>query len=251
VEAIQRDDLNESRNLIAAGHGWRPIIDSHGDLHLIGGRYFFPVHLAAGEGRERILQELLCAEVRRELHRRGMQQEVDKMESDLLELLRAGSLPRAGAELDVRDEEGRTPIMWVCSLHDSFDRQKEARQLRCLRLLARAGANLEATNAWYGKTALHQSARHGDAVFVKELISFGANVDARAANGNTPLHEACAAITKEERLAVVRLLVEAGSDPTVKNRDGKTARDIALENGYSDVLTTLEASVKASKKKPQ
>jgi ankyrin repeat protein len=241
VEAIRRDDLAQARKLIAAEHGWRPVLDPDGKLHLPGGRYFFPVHLAAREGSDAILEELLCDEVRREVRKGGMQG-VDEMKSDLQGLMRAGRLLRAGALIDARDEEGQTPIMWICAYRTIIGPHNEARQLRCLRLLAQAGADLEAKTAWYGHTALHRSARVGDAAYVKELIALGANVNSRAANGNTPLHEGCTTLTQEGRLTVVKLLVEAGADPNAKNRDGKTPAQYALEHQpdpYPDVLPLL------------
>ena len=40
----------------------------------------------------------------------------------------------------------------------------------------------------------------------------------------------------------VRLLLEAGADPTIPNNGGKVARDAALEEGYPKVAALIPAA---------
>ena len=51
------------------------------------------------------------------------------------------------------------------------------------------------------------------------------DVDARSANGLTPLHWAAANGTPE----TIEALLEAGADPTVRDDDGDTPGDLAAE----------------------
>lgn len=44
------------------------------------------------------------------------------------------------------------------------------------------------------------------------------------------------------QIEVVRILLVAGADPYIKDAHGKTAFDIARENGYSDILELLESA---------
>lgn len=44
------------------------------------------------------------------------------------------------------------------------------------------------------------------------------------------------------QIEAVRILLVAGADPYIKDAHGKTAFDIARENGYSDILELLESA---------
>src|SRR5437868_5314448 len=87
-------------------------------------------------------------------------------------------------------------------------------------------------------------ASNGNAVLVKELIALGADKNARTAEGNTPLHEACKTARKKERIDTLRVLVAAGCDPLAKHRVGKTPADIANEHEHADVVPILEEAAK-------
>jgi hypothetical protein len=63
---------------------------------------------------------------------------------------------------------------------------------------------------------------------VVELVRAGADINAQDGAGNTPLMEAYSA--KAPPITIQKLL-ELGADPVARNRQGKTAIDIALENG--------------------
>ena len=58
-----------------------------------------------------------------------------------------------------------------------------------------------------------------------------------AQNGNTPLHVAALNGYTE----IVRLLLaQPGIDKTLKNNDGKTAQDLALEKGFAEIVELLK-----------
>jgi ankyrin repeat protein len=44
---------------------------------------------------------------------------------------------------------------------------------------------------------------------------------------------------------VVRALLEAGADPTLRDANGRNAADLARQFGYADVLALLEARPKS------
>ena len=64
------------------------------------------------------------------------------------------------------------------------------------------------------------------------LLRAGANPDVRAYRGNTPLHLAAVKGHK----AAAKLLLAFGADDIKTNRDGKTAKDLAREHGFADIL---------------
>ena len=63
------------------------------------------------------------------------------------------------------------------------------------------------------------------------------NVNYQGPFGNTLLH---GAVVSGDLKEVERLLA-AGADPTIVNRDGKTARDAAALLGHDDILAVIGA----------
>lgn len=58
--------------------------------------------------------------------------------------------------------------------------------------------------------------------------------------GGTPLHEAAASGS----VALAKLLVERGTDPTIRSKPGVTALDIAREYKNVEVISYLEGLAK-------
>ncbi|WP_353270501.1 ankyrin repeat domain-containing protein [Wolbachia endosymbiont (group A) of Myopa testacea] len=91
-----------------------------------------------------------------------------------------------------------------------------------------------------GITPLHYAAVKGHTEVVKILIANGANVnakiDAGEAKGITPLH--CAAI--KGHTEIVRILIANGADPLLKNKDGKTPRNLAERDFIKKLLKEAE-----------
>src|SRR5262249_53787486 len=61
---------------------------------------------------------------------------------------------------------------------------------------------------------------------IRCLIEHDANIHLQDMNGATPLHRA----VRTRCAAVVKFLLEAGSDPTTKNKPGSTAFHLAVQN---------------------
>jgi|CXWL01.1.fsa_nt_gi ankyrin repeat protein len=74
-----------------------------------------------------------------------------------------------------------------------------------------------------GRTALHYATRHEHLAIVALLLAHGARVDARheSSLGNTPLRDIAATCS----LALARVLVEAGANPTLPGWMQTTALD--------------------------
>ena len=81
----------------------------------------------------------------------------------------------------------------------------------------------------HGYTFLHRGVKLNDIQEIEKLIKFGADVNSQCRCGNTPLHGAVWGC----RHAVIRLLLKAGADTTIRNNDGYTARQ-----WITDLITT-------------
>jgi len=76
----------------------------------------------------------------------------------------------------------------------------------------------------FGRTPLHDATERGNIESVRFLVSKGADVNAKAPNGDTPLHRAA---YENENIEVVIFLVTQGADVHAKNDNGKTPFGIA------------------------
>ncbi|KAI1091460.1 ankyrin [Rostrohypoxylon terebratum] len=88
------------------------------------------------------------------------------------------------AEVDVNhyDCQGQTPLMAFAKYLPEDSRSEKEAMERMIKMLHKAGANLEARNRG-GETALHVAARFGKKVALKELLQLGANPHVRDACG--------------------------------------------------------------------
>ncbi|KAF8557484.1 ankyrin [Imleria badia] len=77
------------------------------------------------------------------------------------------------------------------------------------------------------------------------LISKGADVHVVAANGDTPLHRALDTLmaNTEGRLNCVKELIDAGCNPWLRNADGKTPFDLAIDNVHLSVIQYLHGTL--------
>ncbi len=106
----------------------------------------------------------------------------------------------------------------------------------CQRLIARdADVNKP------GWTPLHYAATGGHSAVVQLLLDHHAYIDAASPNGSTPLMMAA----MYGSAIVVKQLLEAGADPTVKNDLGLSAHDFATQADRSDSATIIAAFVRS------
>ncbi len=150
-----------------------------------------------------------------------------------------------GADVDVADREGNTPL--VCAANNGWPET-------CLFLLSR-GAEADArfsTESDYGRpydgaTLLHCAARmHEGTSLCTELMAKGLKVTATDSKGETPLHYAA------QRLnwGVCRLLLARGADADARSNRGQTpiflsARDADYRGGDVALRQTYVALLEA------
>jgi ankyrin repeat protein len=76
-----------------------------------------------------------------------------------------------------------------------------------------------------------------DAEGVRLALAHGADPNQVTMWGHTALHQA---VRRDNRLEIIEALVEAGADPALENREGRSAILIAAHRGRADVLALFE-----------
>mmetsp|Transcript_8443 Transcript_8443/g.26736 ORF Transcript_8443/g.26736 Transcript_8443/m.26736 type:complete len:204 (+) Transcript_8443:28-639(+) len=88
-----------------------------------------------------------------------------------------------------------------------------------------------------GSTALHAAAMRGCQAIAVELITAGANIDARSHSGYTPLHWAAG---HQESPQIARALINAGADVHARETiGGSTPARLALFGGHRSNIKLL------------
>ena len=179
-----------------------------------------------------------------------------------------GLLLKHGAKLDVRKNDGETPLHYACCFNEkeyesavrfllankadvnARDDQRRTPLHACFRLNAsptivgmvlKAGADPNAKDQ-DGRTPVHYAAEKGNAgvpirVLTEILDSAAgtkADPNARDNDGATPLHLAAKLKHKE----AIELLLSHGADPKAKDKSGKTSADWAEDEETKKLLAT-------------
>jgi ankyrin repeat protein len=143
----------------------------------------------------------------------------------------ARALITAGADVNAKDGMEDSPYLYAGA---------EGR-VEILKMTLAAGADLKATNR-YGGTALIPAAHHGHPEAVKMLLTTAIDKDHVNKLGWTALLEAVilgdGGATHTE---ILRLLVEAGANVNIADRDGVTPLQHARRRGFAAMVRILEA----------
>jgi len=181
---------------------------------------------------------------------------------DLVELKR---LIDARADIEARDASGRTALLAAthgnhieaarlliaagADVNAKDQRQDSAYlyagaegHLAILRLTLKAGADLKSTNR-YGGTALIPAAHHGHVEVVREMLATKVDIDHVNRLGWTALLEAIILGDGGPRhTEIVRLLVNAGANVNLPDRDKITPLAHAARRGQTQIVDILAAA---------
>jgi ankyrin repeat protein len=105
--------------------------------------------------------------------------------------------------------------------------------------LIKRGADVNKT----GWTALHYAASSGQLAIISLLIEHSAYIDAESPNGTTPLMMAAMYGSPE----AVKLLLQEGADPQLKNQQGLTALQFAQRANRSDSAQAIATFIRSKR----
>ena len=140
----------------------------------------------------------------------------------------ASLLMNEGWNVNVRDFENWTPLMWAMRNHASLD---------YIQLLMEAGADPGA-RTYRNETVLHLSCSAWvppSPDTLELLVKAGADVNGINLKGETPLFHAAAMGYTE----VCRFLLDKGADPSLMDIEGTTAYSRAYNNGHFETAELL------------
>ncbi len=109
--------------------------------------------------------------------------------------------------------------------------------LAAVKKLIAAGANVNARNA-NGERPLHSASRKGHEVIAAKLIAAGAHVNAADVNGETPLHMA----SRKGYEGIVAKLIAAGANINAKDDDGWRPLHWGSHEGREVIVAKLIAA---------
>jgi ankyrin repeat protein len=151
---------------------------------------------------------------------------------DLVESNDYIQLKIGGFDIGVQNMYEQTPAHIACKYG----------RIDCLRVLLDAGADINSGD-YLGWTCLITACAYFEMECVEELLQRGADTSIVDRDGGTALHNLCVDLECENKFAYLdylRIYLRNCSDLEHRNRDGKTARVLAEERGWSDIIGVFD-----------
>lgn len=130
-----------------------------------------------------------------------------------------------GADPDVRNKQGRTPLAMLAAYPWSA---------KSLNFLVERGANIHDKDR-SGCAVIHVAAIYGSLVFMEKVCPLGVDIEERDSRGNTPLMIA----TIGDNFSIIERFLEWGADIEAEDRFGRTVLLMAVCNNAHQSICLL------------
>ena len=144
------------------------------------------------------------------------------------------SLVKAGLDINARDADGNTPLLYVARDHP------ENLTLDLYKAAVAAGADVKVKNK-KDYTLLHATAKSGEPSAIdvaRELLKAGLDVNSKDQGGETPIFHAWSK-------PMLDFLIQSGADPKILHKDGWTPIHNAARGFNDTTAETIRTLVKA------
>jgi len=144
---------------------------------------------------------------------------------------------KANLDIDAINTEGYTPLHLAVRRPDNE---------KAIGHLLQQGADLSITDPT-GRNALLVSVGSNQKEYIKLLVSNGIDINSQDNDGNTALHYPLSNVLRDKRYLpyskeIVKILLEEGADPHIRNKEAKSPMDLAVESGEDELINLLKSS---------
>ncbi|XP_015209613.1 ankyrin repeat and SOCS box protein 10 isoform X2 [Lepisosteus oculatus] len=190
-----------------------------------------PLHITAGRGYTECLKHLLMRGAEVDMAPGGKTALHEACENSTTECARL--LLAYGGSANSVTEDGFMPLH-LCTDPES---------LQCAKLLLQFGASVNGRSLEEDDTPLHLAARYGLPGHIDLYLRYGAAIERKNKEGQTPLNAACSqpqsASELEQYYEVCKLLVSAGADIHTCDQDRQTPLHMACKYANPSVVDLL------------
>lgn len=146
---------------------------------------------------------------------------------------------QAGTSVDARNAQGETALIHALSRAGSFVRRKgPLTSIETIELLLKRGADFTLADD-SENTPLNLSVRIANRKFSQLLLAMGANPKKANKSGYSPLVHACHQPPSEEKLEIIRSLVELGADLDMASSYGESPLSVSFFFGDFQAIRLL------------